>query len=182
MCKPLAKQHSTALGTAAPLCSGALAAKGLCPGAPPALQCFLHFLAASLPLLMIKQILGVPLFKAVVKVAALSCFLQRNRWSLDLRHSDWAGCKFSLGSFEIVIFHCRISDYIVLPFSAFPAGIRTFLPSHESATLLLWGCKEGMGAGCWQWWNFSKGLLEDPVWTEFQKENVQWNQFACWEV
>lgn len=122
-CKQQCVKHSasgtaggTALGRAASAlqrgggCNGDVPGGGDKGGAPPAPYCCLRFLPAGCRLLMIKHIFGVPLFKAVVKLAALTCFLQRNRWSLDLRHSHWAGCKFSLGSFEIFLFHCRISD------------------------------------------------------------------------
>lgn len=78
--------------------------------APPAPHCSFCFLAVSPCLLMIKQILGIPLFKEVVKVAELTGLLQRTRWSLYLRHSHWAGCNFSSGPFEIFLFHSRISD------------------------------------------------------------------------
>lgn len=47
----------------------------------------------------------------------------------------------------------------VLSFSPFPAGIRTFLTSHVSATQLLGACREESGARGWQWLAFSKGLL-----------------------
>lgn len=105
--KALGEGDSPQPGT--PCCPGAVALmrRGR---APPAPHCSLGFLAVSCCLLMIKQILGIPLFEAVVKSAKLTGLLQRNRWSLYLRHSHWAGYNFSSDSFEIFLFHSRIAD------------------------------------------------------------------------